>query len=128
MTMWRAHGTGNLITSSLEAPPIQRSDLIDGIENSIKAKNNPGNKLKQKFSSCYKTRYRSLVNRKIQTKHKCSGYFREQIARCVTNATDAGSSSRTLCSYPSNLPCCMEIEIRTCQNEAAVKSSSSGET
>ena len=37
--MWRAHGTENLITTSLEAPPIQRSDLIDEIENSIKAKN-----------------------------------------------------------------------------------------
>ena len=37
--MWGAHGTENLTTTSLEAPPIQRSDLIDKIENSIKAKN-----------------------------------------------------------------------------------------
>ena len=70
----------------------------------------------------------SKVNRRIQTKHKCSGYFREQIAGCVTTAAKAGSSSRTLCSYLSNLPCCRETETRTCQNEADVKSSSSGET
>ena len=37
--MWRTHGTGNLTTTSLEAPPTQRSDLIDEIGNSIKAKN-----------------------------------------------------------------------------------------
>jgi hypothetical protein len=37
--MWKAHWTENLITTSLEAFPIQRSDLIDEIENSIKAKN-----------------------------------------------------------------------------------------
>ena len=71
---------------------------------------------------------KSEVNRKIQTKHKCSGYFREQISGCVMTAAEAGSSSRTFCSYLSNLPCCREIEIRTCQNEAAVKSSSSGKT
>jgi hypothetical protein len=71
---------------------------------------------------------KNKVSRKIQTKHKCSGYFREQITGCVTTAAGAGSSSRTLCSYLSNLPCCREIEIRTCQNEVAIKSSSSGET
>ena len=35
---------------------------------------------------------------------------------------------KNLCSYLSNLPRCRETEIRTCQNEAAVKSSPSGET
>ena len=38
MTIWKANWTGNLITT-LWGTPIQRSDLIDGIDNSIKAKN-----------------------------------------------------------------------------------------
>ena len=47
---------------------------------------------------------------------------------CVKTAAGAGSSSRTLCSYLRNLPCCREIETSTCQNETAIKSSSSGKT